>query len=86
MLMGAEGEIMPRQRIAIVNDDAVYMELMKDLLDEEGYKTTIWDRNDNPYQVIKRERPHLVVRVRVRIDDPEKRLHSGVPAFARLDR
>ncbi len=31
-----------------------------------------------------RERPHLVVRVRVRVDDPERRLHSGVPAFARI--
>lgn len=28
-----------------------------------------------------RERPHLVVRVRIRIDDPERRLHAGVPAF-----
>jgi HlyD family secretion protein len=31
-----------------------------------------------------RERPHLVVRVRVRVQDPERRLHSGVPAFARI--
>jgi HlyD family secretion protein len=31
-----------------------------------------------------RERPNLVVRVRVRIDDPGRRLHSGVPAFARI--
>jgi HlyD family secretion protein len=31
-----------------------------------------------------RERPHLVVRVRVRIDDKDRRLHSGVPAFARM--
>ena len=31
-----------------------------------------------------RERPHLVVRVRIRIDDPERRLHAGVPAFARV--
>ncbi len=29
-----------------------------------------------------RERPNLVVRVRVRIEDPEERLHAGVPAFA----
>lgn len=29
-----------------------------------------------------RERPHLVVRVRVRIDDPGMRLQSGLPAFA----
>jgi hypothetical protein len=27
-----------------------------------------------------RERPNLVVRVRVRIDDPERKLHAGLPA------
>ncbi len=32
------------------------------------------------------ERPHLVVRVRFRVDDPDERLHSGVPAFVRFDR
>jgi HlyD family secretion protein len=31
-----------------------------------------------------RERPHLVVRVRVRVGDADRRLHSGVPAFARI--
>ncbi|RMH39894.1 MAG: HlyD family efflux transporter periplasmic adaptor subunit [Deltaproteobacteria bacterium] len=30
------------------------------------------------------ERPHLVVRVRVRIDDPDRVLHAGVPAFVYL--
>lgn len=29
-----------------------------------------------------RERPNLVVRVRVRIEDPDEQLHAGVPAFA----
>ncbi|MEO7033217.1 MAG: HlyD family efflux transporter periplasmic adaptor subunit [Polyangiaceae bacterium] len=33
-----------------------------------------------------RERPHLVVRVRVRVDDSERRLHAGVPAFVRVER
>ncbi len=32
-----------------------------------------------------RERPNIVVRVRVRVDDPERRLHAGVPAFARIE-
>ena len=32
------------------------------------------------------ERPNLVIRVRVRIDDPDQRLHAGVPAFATIDR
>ncbi len=31
------------------------------------------------------ERPNLVVRVRVRIDDPDERLHAGVPAFATFE-
>ncbi len=30
------------------------------------------------------ERPNLVVRVRIRIDDPEQRLRAGVPAFVSL--
>jgi HlyD family secretion protein len=33
-----------------------------------------------------RERPHLVIRVRVRVADPERRLHSGVPAFVQITR
>ena len=27
------------------------------------------------------ERPNLVLRTRVRVDDPQQRLHGGVPAF-----
>jgi HlyD family secretion protein len=33
------------------------------------------------YLFSERERPNLVVRVRVRIDDAKERLHAGVPAF-----
>jgi len=33
-----------------------------------------------------RERPNLVVRVRVRVEDPGHRLHSGVPVFVRVAR
>jgi HlyD family secretion protein len=33
-----------------------------------------------------RERPNLVVRVRVRVDDPKRRLHAGVPAFVTVTR
>lgn len=32
-----------------------------------------------------KERPNLVVRVRVRVDDPQERLHAGVPAFATFE-
>jgi HlyD family secretion protein len=33
-----------------------------------------------------RERPNLVVRVRVRLDDPKQLLHAGVPVFVAIDR
>jgi HlyD family secretion protein len=33
-----------------------------------------------------RERPNLVVRVRVRLDDPSQRLYAGVPAFVTIER
>lgn len=36
------------------------------------------------YLFSERERGQLVVRVRVRIDDPEQALHAGVPAFVTL--
>jgi CheY-like chemotaxis protein len=62
---------MPRKRITIINDDAVYMELMKDLLEEEGYRVAIWDRKDNAYHVIKRERPNLVV-IDIRLQSPDE--------------
>lgn len=34
------------------------------------------------YVFSKDERPHLVVRVRVRVADPQHRVHPGLPAFA----
>jgi HlyD family secretion protein len=33
------------------------------------------------YVFSERERPNLVVRVRVRVDDPQRKTHAGVPAF-----
>jgi HlyD family secretion protein len=38
------------------------------------------------YLFSERERPNLVVRVRLAVDDPEERLHAGVPAFATIER
>jgi HlyD family secretion protein len=37
------------------------------------------------YLFSERERATLVVRVRVRVDDPKEQLRAGVPAFVRLD-
>jgi HlyD family secretion protein len=32
-----------------------------------------------------RERPNLVIRVRVRVDDPDGRLHAGLPAYVMFE-
>ncbi len=37
------------------------------------------------YLFSERERPNLVVRVRIRIDDPEHHAYAGVPAFVSID-
>ncbi|HKQ71345.1 MAG TPA: HlyD family efflux transporter periplasmic adaptor subunit [Polyangiaceae bacterium] len=47
-----------------------------------GRKTEFTPR----YLFSDRERNKLVVRVRVRIDDPDERLHAGVPAFVSIER
>ena len=33
-----------------------------------------------------RERANLVVRVKIRIEDPKGQLHAGVPVFAKVER
>jgi HlyD family secretion protein len=38
------------------------------------------------YLFSERERPNLVVRVKIRIDDPKAELHAGVPVFVEIDR
>jgi HlyD family secretion protein len=38
------------------------------------------------YLFSERERPNLVVRVKVRIEDPKQLLHAGVPVFVEIDR
>src|ERR1041385_1506983 len=47
-----------------------------------GRKTEFTPR----YLFSERERPNLVVRVRVRVDDPGEKLHAGVPAFVTFHR
>jgi HlyD family secretion protein len=51
-------------------------------VEDVGRKTEFTPR----YLFSPRERPNLVVRVRVRVDDPATKLHAGVPAFVTLER
>src|ERR671939_7991 len=51
-----------RPRIALINDDTVFLELMQDLLEEmEGYEVLICKEGDRAYEFVKQERPDLVI-------------------------
>jgi len=61
-----------RGRLAVIDDDTVFLELMHDLLeDEEGYEVFICREWDNAYQLVKDERPDLVI-LDIRIGGEER--------------
>src|SRR5258707_6031957 len=62
-----------RARIAVINDDTAFLDLMHDLLEnEENYDVLICKEWDNAYQYIKQERPDLVI-LDIRIGGAEHR-------------
>jgi two-component system sensor histidine kinase ChiS len=61
---------MEKPLIAVVNDDTIFLELMHDLLTEEGYRTAIWEEGDKAYQMIKEHRPLLVI-LDIRMEHPD---------------
>ncbi len=51
-----------RARIAVINDDTAFLELMRDLLqNEENYEVLVCKEWDSAYQVVKKEQPDLVI-------------------------
>jgi HlyD family secretion protein len=56
-------------------------EIFHGRVEDVGRRTEFTPR----YIFSERERPNLVVRVRVRIDDPGEKLHAGVPTFVTFD-
>jgi DNA-binding NtrC family response regulator len=60
--MLAVSETPRRARIAVINDDTAFLELMRELLQEEAnYDVLICREWDSAYQFVKREQPDLVV-------------------------
>ena len=52
----------PRARIAVVNDDTAFLDLMRDLLEQEGnYEVFICKEWDNAYQFIRDLLPDLII-------------------------
>ena len=51
-----------KARIAVINDDTHFLQLMHDLLEgEEGYSVTICKEADSAYEFVKETRPDLVI-------------------------
>ena len=51
-----------RPRIALINDDTSFLELMHDLLEHsEGCEVLICKESDNAYAFVKEQRPDLVI-------------------------
>jgi len=61
---------MKRPLIAVVNQDTLFLQLMEELLSEEGYHTYIEKEGDRAYASIKEHQPNLVV-LDIRLNDPE---------------
>ena len=52
----------PRARVAVINDDTLFLDLMRDLLEqEENYEVLICKEWDNAYQFIRDQRPDLII-------------------------
>lgn len=48
-------------RVAVVNDDAAYLQLLQDLLSDEGYEVAVFHTVEVAYQQIRDYRPHLLI-------------------------
>lgn len=56
-------------RIAVVNDDQFYLEMMGDLLEDLGHQASLKPTHDGAYGVIKQQQPDLVI-VDIRMERP----------------
>ena len=52
---------MHRRRIALVDDDTIFLELIEEVLTDEGYEVITWEEGRTAHNMIRRERPDLVI-------------------------
>ena len=61
-----------RARVAIINDDTAFLDLMRELLEvDENYEVLICKEWDNAYQFVKDQQPDLIIQD-IRIGGEEK--------------
>ncbi len=52
---------MAGQTVAVVEDDLETLEMMGVLLEHEGYQTILWSDGKDAYDMLRRQRPDLVI-------------------------
>jgi CheY-like chemotaxis protein len=73
---------MNKPTVAVVNDDTAFLHLMYQLLTDEGYETIIHVVGSTAYDMIRDQKPDLVI-LDIRMSDPESGWH--VLDLMRLD-
>ncbi len=56
--------------IAVIDDDATFLDLMHDLLTDEGFRVVRWERREGAAAMLAREHPALAL-VDIRMDEPD---------------
>ncbi|HLJ67660.1 MAG TPA: response regulator [Chloroflexota bacterium] len=57
-------------RIAVVNDDTVFLDMMAAVLEEQGWRVTTHREGDKAYDELKADPPHLII-LDIRMESPE---------------
>ncbi|HLI50919.1 MAG TPA: response regulator [Thermomicrobiaceae bacterium] len=56
-------------RIAVINDDTAFLQLMYELLSDEGYETEIYRETTAIHATLRQEQPDLVI-IDIRMEQP----------------
>ena len=59
------------RHITVINDDAPFLDLMADLLGDEGYRVTLYHGGPVVYPALKRDVPDLIV-LDIRMQTPDE--------------
>jgi DNA-binding NtrC family response regulator len=70
--IGREGaeEKWTMTRIAVVNDDTVFLDMMAAVLDERGWETEVYRETHNAFAALKANPPDLII-LDIRMESPE---------------
>ena len=58
------------KRVVVVDDNRIFVDLVRDLLEDEGWETVALHRGDAAFATIKREQPDLVI-LDIRMEEPD---------------